>query len=145
MSVVRQTNRPQVLISQYDYEVRPQGLHDHVVRVQKRVDDDELRGRILHTVREYLLGNVKPLRVVECGTNVAGTLRTRRTHKELRNGKWRYRYEEIPATLEHVLSASLNRHDWEGQQFDSSGQRIQPFIRVCFHEGSQAELPFLEK
>lgn len=133
-----------VTLSQYVWKTRPSGLTDRNVKLQKRINDPEMRRAMLACAQRYVLGEVEAFKFVESGHNIAKTLKARRVIRETRADGTKFsRYEEIPATMEHVGAISYHTaDDSSGNPLDDDGNDLEPFVIVTFHECSQAYVRF---
>lgn len=93
-------------------------------------------------VRQFLAGKTQAISVEARGENIAGTLVARNRIKAREGNVVKYRFEEREATIDDVQVAKIVTRAEDGREFD--GETMEPFqprVRICFVDGSRAEVP----
>lgn len=133
-----------MIYARRDFLVAQQGLSVLRTPIEYPATPNEV-ALIENAIARYL-GGEKPIRLRDCGTNIAGT-RKARTSIPLRaeDGVTRYRYEERDVTRLDVVIGKVCRTNDDGLDFDQQTMEpYQPEIRLGFSDGSVAVLPLIE-
>lgn len=125
------------------------GLQDVPVLAQARASEEAI-GTIDATIAAHVAGKATVIgpfdadgKIKVFGNDIAGTgkARERISYKDKDNPKKiLYRYEEVPATGKHILTATLSARDERGSVESMEGDLVEPWVHLVYEDGSQVDL-----